>query len=183
MKIHSDTGFKASFNHSYFVGERVSEGFGEIVLEKTKDTDRVCVYKPFSHKNIKNSNVNLKVINSLLEKEFEEMMDEKVREVVANNRMSSDQLNPALSKMRLLFRTKSNYDDMLHEFEQLESANKDKCVSLMEKLPMDVLDDIEEEIRDKEYADFKLSWSETKKFDKLYSSYIRELKYRVKAGE
>ena len=183
MKIHSDTGFKASFNHSYFVGERVSEGFGEIVLEKTKDTDRVCVYKPFSHKNIKNSNVNLKVINSLLEKEFEEMMDEKVREVVANNRMSSDQLNPALSKMRLLFRTKSNYDDMLHEFEQLESANKDKCVSLMEKLPMKVLDELEKEIRDKEYADFKLSWSKTKKFDKLYSSYIRELKYRVKTGE
>lgn len=119
----------------------------------------------------------------MLEKEFEEIMDERVREVVANNHMSSDQLNPALSKMRLLFRTKSNYEDMLHEFEQLESANKDKCVSLMKKLPMDVLDDIEKEIQEKEYADFKLSWSETKKFDKLYSSYIRELKYRVKAGE
>lgn len=183
MKIHSDTGFKASYNHSYFVGERVSEGFGEIVLEKTKDTDCVCVYKPFGHKNIKNSNVDLTVINSLLEKEFEEIMDERVREVVANNHMSSDQLNPALSKMRLLFRTKSDYDEMINEFKQLESANKDKCVSLMEKLPMDVLDDIEEEIRDKEYADFKLSWSETKKFDKLYSSYIRELKYKVKAGE
>lgn len=183
MKIHSDTGFKASYNHSYFVGERVSEGFGEIVLEKTKDTDCVCVYKPFGHKNIKNSNVDLTVINSLLEKEFEEIMDERVREVVSNNHMSSDQLNPALSKMRLLFRTKSDYDEMINEFKQLESANKDKCVSLMEKLPMDVLDDIEEEIRDKEYADFKLSWSKTKKFDKLYSSYIRELKYRVKAGE
>lgn len=183
MKIHSDTGFKASYNHSYFVGERVSEGFGEVVLEKTKDTDCVCVYKPFGHKNIKNSNVDLTVINSLLEKEFEEIMDERVREVVSNNHMSSDQLNPALSKMRLLFRTKSDYDEMINEFKQLESANKDKCVSLMEKLPMDVLDDIEEEIRDKEYADFKLSWSKTKKFDKLYSSYIRELKYRVKAGE
>lgn len=183
MKIHSDTGFKASYNHSYFVGERVSEGFGEIVLEKTKDTDCVCVYKPFGHKDIKNSNVDLTVINSLLEKEFEEIMDERVREVVANNHVSSDQLNPALSKMRLLFRTKSDYDEMINEFKQLESANKDKCVSLMEKLPMDVLDDIEKEIRDKEYADFKLSWSETKKFDKLYSSYIRELKYRVKAGE
>ena len=183
VKIHSDTGFKASYNHSYFVGERVSEGFGEIVLEKTKDTDCVCVYKPFGHKNIKNSNVDLTVINSLLEKEFEEIMDERVREVVSNNHMSSDQLNPALSKMRLLFRTKSDYDEMINEFKQLESANKDKCVSLMEKLPMDVLDDIEEEIRDKEYADFKLSWSKTKKFDKLYSSYIRELKYRVKAGE
>lgn len=183
MKIHSDTGFKASYNHSYFVGERVSEGFGEIVLEKTKDTDCVCVYKPFGHKNIKNSNVDLTVINSLLEKEFEEIMDERVREVVSNNHMSSDQLNPALSKMRLLFRTKSDYDEMINEFKQLESANKDKCVSLMEKLPMDVLDDIEEEIRDKEYADFKLSWSKTKKFDKLYSSYIRELKYRVKTGE
>lgn len=183
MKIHSDTGFKASYNHSYFVGERVSEGFGEVVLEKTKDTDCVCVYKPFGHKNIKNSNVDLTVINSLLEKEFEEIMDERVREVVSNNHMSSDQLNPALSKMRLLFRTKSDYDEMINEFKQLESANKDKCVSLMEKLPMDVLDDIEEEIRDKEYADFKLSWSKTKKFDKLYSSYIRELKYRVKTGE
>ena len=77
-------------------------------------------------------------------------MDERVRVVVANNHMSSDQLNPALSKMRLLFRTKSNYEDMLHEFEQLESANKDKCVSLMKKLPMDVLDDIEKEIQEKE---------------------------------
>lgn len=183
MKIHSDTGFKASYNHSYFVGERVSEGFGEVVLEKTKDTDCVCVYKPFSHKDIEDSNVDLTVINSLLEKEFEEIMDERVREVVSNNHMSSDQLNPALSKMRLLFRTKSDYDEMINEFKQLESANKDKCVSLMEKLPMKVLDELEKEIRDKEYADFKLSWSKTKKFDKLYSSYIRELKYRVKAGE
>lgn len=183
MKIHSDTGFKASYNHSYFVGERVSEGFGEIVLEKTKDTDCVCVYKPFSHKNIKNSNVDLTVINSLLEKEFEEIMDERVREVVANNHMSSDQLNPALSKMRLLFKTKSNYEDMLHEFDRLESANKGKCTNLMKDLPMKVLDELEKEIQKKEYADFKLTWSETKKFDKLYSSYIRELKYRVKAGE
>ena len=127
--------------------------------------------------------MDLTVINSLLEKEFEEIMDERVREVVSNNHMSSDQLNPALSKMRLLFRTKSNYEDMLYEFEQLESANKGKCTNLMKDLPMKVLDELEKEIRDKEYDDFKLSWSKTKKFDKLYSSYIRELKYRVKTGE
>lgn len=130
-----------------------------------------------------NKDVDLTVINSLLEKEFEECMDEKVREVVANNKMSSDQLNPALSKMRLLFRTKSNYEDMKSEFEQLESANKDKCIRLMNDLPMDVLSEIEKEIQDREYADFKLSWSDKKKFTKLYTAYIRELKYRVKAGE
>ena len=39
------------------------------------------------------------------------------------------------------------------------------------------------EIQDREYTDFKLSWSETKRFEKLYTAYIRELKYRVKAGE
>lgn len=130
-----------------------------------------------------NKDVDLTVINSLLEKEFEECMDERVREVVANIKMSSDQLNPALSKMRLLFRTKSNYEDMKSEFEKLESANKDKCDYLMKELTMDVLNDIEKEIQDREYTDFKLSWSETKRFEKLYSSYIRELKYRVKAGE
>ena len=92
-------------------------------------------------------------------------------------------MNPALSKMRLLFRTKSNYEDMKSEFEKLESANKDKCDYLMKELTMDVLNDIEKEIQDREYTDFKLSWSETKRFEKLYSSYIRELKYRVKAGE
>ena len=48
---------------------------------------------------------------------------------------------------------------------------------------MKVLDELEKEIQKKEYADFKLTWSKTKKFDKLYSSYIRELKYRVKTGE
>lgn len=130
-----------------------------------------------------NKDVDLTVINSLLEKEFEECMDERVREVVANIKMSSDQLNPALSKMRLLFRTKSNYEDMKSEFDKLESANKDKCDYLMKELTMDVLNDIEKEIQDREYTDFKLSWSETKRFEKLYSSYIRELKYRVKAGE
>lgn len=179
MKVHSDTGFKASYNHSYFIGERVSEGFGETVLEKPKENDCVCVYKPFTKEKNMNKDVDLTVINSLLEKEFEECMDEKVREVVANNKMSSDQLNPALSKMRLLFRTKSDYNEMKNEFEQLESANKNKCTNLMKDLPMDVLSDLEKEIQD-EYANFKLRWSEEKKFRKLYSAYIRELKYRVK---
>lgn len=179
MKIHSDTGFKASYNHSYFVGERISEGFGEIVLEKTKENDRVCVYKPFEEERSLNKDANLDIMNELLEKELEKRMDARVRDVVAKNSMSSDQLNPALSKMRLLFRTKSDYNEMMDEFEHLESANKGKCTNLMKDLPMDVLSDLEKEIQD-EYANFKLCWSEEKKFRKLYSAYIRELKYRVK---
>lgn len=179
MKIHSDTGFKASYNHSYFVGERISEGFGEIVLEKTKENDRVCVYKPFEEERSLNKDANLDIMNELLEKELEKRMDARVRDVVAKNSMSSDQLNSALSKMRLLFRTKSDYNEMKNEFEQLESANKDKRTNLMKDLPMDVLKDLEEEIQN-EYTNFKLCWSEEKKFRKLYSAYIRELKYRVK---
>lgn len=179
MKIHSDTGFKASYNHSYFVGERISEGFGEIILEKTKENDRVCVYKPVEEERSLNKDANLDIMNELLEKELEKRMDARVRDVVSKNSMSSDQLNPALSKMRLLFRTKSDYNEMKNEFEQLESANKGKCTNLMKDLPMDVLSDLEKEIQD-EYTNFKLCWSEEKKFRKLYSAYIRELKYRVK---
>lgn len=179
MKIHSDTGFKASYNHSYFVGERISEGFGEIILEKTKENDRVCVYKPVEEEESLNKDANLDIINELLEKELEKRMDARVRDVVAKNSMSSDQLNPALSKMRLLFRTKSDYKEMMDEFEHLESANKGKCTNLMKDLPMDVLKDLEKEIQN-EYTNFKLRWSEEKKFRKLYSAYIRELKYRVK---
>lgn len=179
MKIHSDTGFKASYNHSYFIGERVSEGFGEIILEKTKKNDRVCVYKPVEEERSLNKDANLDIMNELLEKELEKRMDARVRDVVSKNSMSSDQLNPALSKMRLLFRTKSDYNEMKNEFEQLESANKGKCTNLMKDLPMGVLSDLEKEIQD-EYANFKLRWSEEKKFRKLYSAYIRELKYRVK---
>lgn len=179
MKINSATGFKASYNHSYFIGERVSEGFGEIVLEKTKENDRVCVYKPVEEEKSLNKDANLDVMNELLEKELEKRMDERVRDVVAKNSMSSDQLNPALSKMRLLFRTKSDYGEMLNEFEQLESANKRKYTNLMKDLPMMVLDELEKEIQ-KEYVNFRLCWNEEKKFRKLYSAYIRELKYRVK---
>lgn len=179
MKIHSDTGFKASYNHSYFVGERISEGFGEIILEKTKENERVCVYKPVEEEKSLNKDANLNIMNELLEKELEKRMDARVRDVVTKNSMSSDQLNPALSKMRLLFRTKSNYGEMMDEFEQLESVNKGKRTNLMKDLPMDVLSDLEKEIQD-EYANFKLRWSEEKKFRKLYSAYIRELKYRVK---
>lgn len=179
MKIHSDSGFKASYNHSYFVGERISEGFGEIILEKTKKNDRVCVYKPVEEERSLNKDANLDIMNELLEKELEKRMDARVRDVVSKNSMSSDQLNPALSKLRLLFRTKSDYNEMKNEFEQLESANKGKCTNLMKDLPMDVLSDLEKEIQN-EYTNFKLCWSEEKKFRKLYSAYIRELKYRVK---
>ena len=73
----------------------------------------------------------------MLEKELEKRMDARVRDVVAKNSMSSDQLNPALSKIRLLFRTKSDYNEMMDEFEHLESANKGKCTNLMKDLPMD----------------------------------------------
>ena len=79
---------------------------------------------------------------------------------------------PCMSRFKETYYNKSSY---LTGNLAGNSRNNKELIDQIKKL--------EKEIQKKEYADFKLTWSETKKFDKLYSSYIRELKYRVKAGE
>lgn len=190
MQIKSVKGFDASYNHHYFIGERTSEGYGEVVLEKTSQQDKP-VYKKAEVVAEINGEKDTAIIEQLLMRECLKKADELIRDKV-NELNSVD--NAALSKIRLLFRTKETYAEMYAQCEQLNSSNKEKCLALLKAMPVylkddkkDVLDIATKEIRKKYDKNFELRFKETNlekaKYKYIYNAYITELKNKMKKEE
>ena len=179
LKIESKTGFNESYNVPHFIGERVSEGYGEFILERTKNSDLVTVYKKDDVSNNNDSIEDKKIINNLLVRECKKSIDESVRDIVSTIKTKDDDLNPALSKIRLAYRDKSTYEDMYKELNDLDSSNKDKCIKLMKLVTLDIVDNAIKETR-KLQQDFDWKASDSEKFKYLYYAYISELKNKVK---
>lgn len=179
LKLHSDTGFSGTFDSSNFIGERVSEGYGEFILSKVKDNPNFIVYKKNTLNKDDVCNSDKTIINKLLVRECKKIIDEDVRDIVANIKTKDDELNPALSKLRLAYRDKNTYQSMYSELNELVSSNKDKCITLMKKVTLDVVDNAIKKIR-KYDSNFEWSASDSEKFKYLYYVYISELKNKIK---
>ncbi len=179
LKLHSDTGFSGTFDSSNFIGERVSEGYGEFILSKVKDNPNFIVYKKNTLNKGDVCNADKTIINKLLVRECKKIIDEDVRDIVANIKTKDDELNPALSKLRLAYRDKNTYQSMYSELNELVSSNKDKCITLMKKVTLDVVDNAIKKIR-KYDSNFEWNASDSEKFKYLYYVYISELKNKIK---
>ena len=178
LRIESK-GFNGSYNISHFIGERVSEGYGEFILERTKNTDSVTVYKKNEEAYNDSCGEDKDIINKLLIKECKRIIDKNVRDIVSGIDTKGEELNPALSKIRLVYRDKSNYTDMYNELNSLESSNKGKCINLMDLVTLNVVDNAIKETR-KLQQEFDWKASDSEKFKYLYYVYISELKNKVK---
>ena len=179
VRVHSAKGFNEAYDVSNFIGERVSEGYGEFVLNKVKDTDLVTVYKKDDVTNNDNFVGDKRIINNLLIRECKKSIDESIRDIVSDIKMKDDDLNPALSKLRLAYRDKNTYEEMFHELSELESSNKDKCLKLMRFVTLDIVDKAIKKTRNLD-QNFKWGASDSEKFKYLYYVYISELKNKMK---
>ena len=179
VHIKSEKGIDVEPLKSYFVGERISEGYGEIMFETNRSVD-VTVYKPKEDVKINNNKKYGKTIQQLLEKELLITIDELVRYEIPSKLNDDDKA--AVSKIRLLYRTAKSYEDMYDQFEQLNSSNKDKCLGLMDIVPTKLVDEAIKNVVKEYGVDFKVDWSDEKKFKVLYASYINELKNKIKVG-
>ena len=208
MQLHSDKGFDASLNYHYFMAERTSEGYGEFILEESKKENKtITTKKDLAITELNEiSDVKIKdysIIHDLLKKECLKIVDEKIRGIVMELGTID---NPALSKIRLLFRNSEidkeddhPYLTTYRECKQLNSCNKEKCLKLLEKVHVrcketslpddekefvkhDLLDEAEEQIKNEYWQMFELNWNEKEKYHYLYNSYITELKNVNKKG-
>lgn len=179
VHIKSEKGIDVEPLKSYFVGERISEGYGEIMFEANGNVD-VTVYKPKEDVKTNSDKKYGKTIQQLLEKELLISIDELIRKSMPNK--LSDEDKAAVSKIRLLYRTADSYTKMKNQFEQLNSSNRDKCLRLMDRVPMELIDEAIKNVAEEYDVDFKVDWDDEKKFKVLYGSYINELKNRIKVG-
>lgn len=179
VHFKSDKGIDVEPLKSYFIGERISEGYGEIVFEANKKAE-VIVHKPSDVEETANNKNYGKTIQLLLEKELLRAIDEVVRENMSSK--LSDEDRAAVSKIRLLYRTAKSYDEMYKQFNQLDSSNRDKCLRLMKMVPVNLVDEAIDKVADEYDVEFKVNWDDEKKFKVLYASYINELKNKIKVG-
>ncbi len=179
LKLHSDTGFNGTYDSSNFIGERVSEGYGEFVLAKIKDSDVLTVSKKNDSINIDSSNMDNDVINKLLVRECKKTIDKSVRDIVTTIKTKDDELNPAVSKLRLAYKDKNTYEEMYNELNELESSNKGKCIELMDKVKLDIVNSAIKKMREHD-SNFNWNASDSEKFKYLYYVYISELKNKIK---
>lgn len=191
FRIHSETGFDISVLNRGFIGERVAEGYGELLAEELPESADVIVKKtkecdcPADRISVIDSDI----VQKLLQSEFERRMQEKVRNELEKKknhfRSNCEGLNAAVSRLRIIFKNENSYEDMKKQVDGIEKEMKNSlCKELIDLIrPASVVEAVTGEMK-KDYTEaFENQWSEEILFRNVYRAYLTELKYFVKGME
>lgn len=187
MILHSETGIDTELLKGKFIGERVSEGYGEIELNEIPKSLKVKSekYKESSkdEKNIKLDQIDL--MKQLLQSEFKQRLQIKVRKELIKEanvyKKRMDELNAAIAKIRVIFKDAPSYEEMTNQVEKLVGSDKKNlCKDLLRVNPNALKDDIIKEIKKDYSIPFENQWDADKLYKETYRAYLAELKYFVR---
>ena len=191
--IHSDTGFDIGTLNGAFAGERVAEGFGELLVEELPDSINVTIRKPEERKETTEQQLGTsEIIQKLLEAEFERRMQKEVREKLEAKKNEfknhADSLNAAVAKLRLIFKTETSYEEMKEQASGIEKEEKeDLCSKLLkvivpERVKEEVIRDMQQDYQLTSEVQFNQLSSILCRdpFKNVYKAYLAELKYFAK---
>lgn len=190
-RITSETGVDMNLLNRTFIGERVAEGYGEIHVEKTADTAEVYIHKDLMDgaSDGQTCDENTDIIQRLLRSECEQRMQSRVRERLAAQRKQyekqADALNAAISKLRIIYKTESTYEDMLTQIRGIEDAQKNGlCTSLVGLVVPETLQkEVIQEMKKDYQMTLHTTWNAKDLYKNVYRAYITELKQFVKTVE
>lgn len=189
--LHSDTGFDIGLLEQQYIGERVSEGYGEIRVEKMADSPDVTVRKVMEQTETEKLSdmVVTELLQDLLQEEYKRRLQKAVREILENKknvyRKKAAALNPAVAKLRLMVKNEASYEALRQQVEGIEKEEKNSlCKALIGDVDPFVLEQaVSEEMRQTYTGAFENSWSAEETFKVVYAAYIEGLKYFVKGLE
>ena len=189
--LHSETGFDAGLLSGEFLGERVTEGYGEILVEEPLKKAEVEIKKNSWEKVIEEDAKadRAGIMQLLLQSEFERRVQSEVRRKLNEKKSKYETrrkaLNPAISKIRLIFKTELTYEAMLDQIKGIESEEKNGlCTELTALI---VPEQIKVEITEKMEQDYHIKFNNSLNYEELYRhvyrAYITELKQFVRTLE
>lgn len=190
-RISSESGFDMNLLNRIFIGERISEGYGEIRVEKAAETPDVYIRKNRSDdaKKEQPCDDHIDIIQRLLQSEFERRMQSKVRVRLAEKRKTYEKqantLNAAVAKLRIIYKTESTYEDMLKQIKGIEDGQKNKLCENLANLvePKSLQKELLQEM-EKDYGmTIYNTWSDEALYKNVYRAYITELKQFVRTVE
>ena len=188
MILSSKKGFNIDVLNHTFIGERVAEGYGEVIAEELGQTAEVCIKKTIARNGdlqlVCNDRVEL--IQKLLQTEFERRIQSSVREKLANNRQKyeskSDTLNSAVAKLRVIYKTENSYEAMLEQVAGIEAGEKNGLCKELTRLikPEELKCEVTKAMESEYNMKFLNAWNEETLYKKVYRAYITELKQFVR---
>ena len=192
--LHSENGFDMGLLNGKFAGERVTEGFGELLAKEPAESSDVVVKKVRAEKPAERmveimSQDTTGILDGLLQKEFEKRLEQAVRENLKNENLfdqkQMDSMNAAIAKLRVLFGTEHSYENMKNEVREIEKESKNSlCTFLIERIdPEEIGKQVEAEMTEAYGSSFKNKLTEERLFKKVYRAYLAELKYLVKTNQ
>lgn len=189
--ISSETGVDMNLLNREFIGERISEGYGEIRVDKIADTPEVYVKKKGEDKLPEDKPVDdsADIIQRLLQSEFERRMQSLVRERLNGKRKELEKqanaLKAAVAKLRIIYKTETSYANMCKQIDGIEAGEKNglckKIVNLID--PAKLQKELEQEMTVEYGMTLCSNWTDELLYKKVYRSYITELKQFVRTVE
>ena len=187
--LESDQGFDIGLLNEKFAGERVFEGYGELLVKEPADTSDVIVKKIQEDEKTETMQEDpTGILRELLQDEFEKQIKTAVRETFEKRKPTDekkmDGMNAAVAKLRVLFRTEHTYEDMEKEVAGIEKESKNSlCKYLIDIVKPSEIGKLAQERMEKEFGSFDNELSEEQLFQKVYSDYLAELKYFAKTHQ
>ena len=184
--LESEQGFDIGLLNEKFAGERVFEGYGELLVKEPANTSDVIVKKmQEAGKTEAMQEDPTGILRELLQDEFEKQIKMAVRETFEKRKPTDekklDGLNAAVAKLRVLFRTEHTYEDMEKEVVGIEKESKNSlCKYLIDIVKPSEIGKLAQERMGKEFGSFDNELSEEQLFQKVYNDYLAELKYFAK---
>lgn len=188
MILSSKKGFNIDVLNHTFIGERVAEGYGEVIAEELGQTAEVCIKKTIARNGDLQLECNdrVELIQKLLQTEFERRIQSSVREKLANNRQKyeskSDTLNSAVAKLRVIYKTENSYEAMLEQVAGIEAGEKNGLCKELTRLikPEELKCEVTKAMESEYNMKFLNAWNEETLYKKVYRAYITELKQFVR---
>lgn len=169
-----------------FIGERVSEGYGEIQVNQLEKDSNICVRKKKTGSSVHKLKMSFPLMECLLQSEFERriqsMIREKLAQYQADRQNNAGGMKAAVSKLRVMFKNETSYESMKEQAAGIEKESKNKlCTGLINLINPDVISREVTEQMQKDYTEhFESRWTEQELFENVYRAYLTELKNAVK---
>lgn len=187
--ICSEQGFDIELLKNQFIGERVSEGYGEISVKETTNETDVTVEK-LENQVLSSESVDVKhseLIKQLLQCEFKNRLQTRIRKLLEEKKKeylkNEEVFNTSVAKLRVIYKNENSYGGMKNQVDKLvESDKSNLCKKLIELVVPDNLnEDIVNEINGKYGLAFENQWKSEKLYKEAYKAYITELKQLAKS--
>ncbi len=176
--IHSKQGFdKGKFVH-LFLGERVSEGYGEVQIDKIPEQAEYSVYdvtKCAANKKEqkildKKTEIKTDLLVQLQEREEKRRLEQSIREIAATIQLEEDMFGIAVSRIRMIYQKKTKYQELLEQVKDIVSdKTKEACQKIVKRINPDEF-----------IKDYSISLSSQEAYRLIYHVYLTELKYHAR---